>query len=224
MAGTIILNLHGLGDPAAAPRALEPGEAAYWVPASLLEEAAARAADAPPGRIAFTFDDGNISDLSIGAPILSARGLTARIFPLAGRLGRPGSLGAVELRELLAMGFSIGSHGHGHVDWRGLDEAGRARELAQAREAIAEAAGAPVSEAAIPFGLYDRRVLAALRAGGWGRVFTSDGGEAGAGWIAPRTSLRAGMTGADLDRLIVGRESPLRRLRRRAAMLKKRLL
>ncbi len=225
-AAAVILNLHGVGDPAAASRRLESGEAEYWIPEALFRETAALAAEARArGRpVALTFDDGNLSDLSVCAPILARLDVPAAIFPLAGRMGRSGSLSAEDLRELAGMGFGIGSHGWNHVDWRRLDAAGRRREFKEAADAISQAAGVPARRVAVPFGRYDRRVLSGLRMAGAARVFTSDGGPAGRGWLRARTSLTAGMTRADVVALIEGRDSPLRSWRRRAGMLKRRLL
>lgn len=223
----VILNFHGVGTPG---RALEPGEAPYWIEADRFEEIV-RLIRAAPRRVGITFDDGNASDLEICAPILARNGLAARFFVLAGRLGTAGSLAAADLRRLQEMGFEIGSHGHDHVDWRRLDGAdgpGEAHELVTARETIAAACGRPVDQAAIPFGSYDRGVLARLRRHGYASAHTSDGGDAGAGtaghgFVVPRNSVRADMSLDGIRDILAGRESPARQLRRRAAMLRKRL-
>lgn len=219
MQADLILNFHGVGQPA---RALEPGEAAYWISVdqfhAIIEEV-----HKTPRRVGITFDDGNASDLEICAPILANAGLSATIFVLAGRLGQPGSLSAPHLLQLQEMGFAIGTHGHDHSDWRRLDGAGERRELIEARDIIAAACGRPVLEAAIPFGSYDRRVLSLLRRHGYKRIYSSDGGLAGDGWLVPRTSVRADMSLARIREVLSGQERALRRLRRRAAILRKRL-
>lgn len=222
----VILNFHGVGDPTASPRAVEADEALYWIPAALFEEIAGCIAFARSrGRtVGITFDDGNASDLEICAPILARLGLRAEFFPLAGRIDAAGSLSAQDLRALRGMGMVLGSHGWDHVDWRMLDEEGRRREMEAAREVIARIAGAPATAAAIPFGRYDRRTLARLQAAGYARVYSSDGGPAGRGWLRPRASVRADMDLETAAALIEGRESSLRSWRRRAGMLKRRLL
>jgi len=217
----VILNLHGLGRP---PQALPEGEARYWVAPELLAAAIAAAAERA-GRIetGFTFDDGNLSDLTIGAPMLAEAGHRATVFVLADRIGAPHYLSAEDIRALIAMGHRIGSHGAAHLDWTGCDDAGLRRELITARKVIETAAGQAVTEAAIPFGRYDARVLRALRAAGYARVYSSDGGPADAcDWPVPRSSLTAGMTPADIAALIDGHEPLARRLRRRLAMAIKR--
>lgn len=209
----VIVNFHGLGSPA---RNLEPGEARYWVKPDLLRAALDLARDhAGEVEVSFTFDDGNASDLTEAAPLLAAAGVSAGFFVLADRLGAPGSLDAAGMRALQAAGHRIGSHGAGHVDWRGLDPTGRQREFQTARDRIAQALGEAVTEAAIPFGRYDRRVLQGLRAMGYTRAYSSDGGAWGAGdWPIPRSSPTAEMGRADLEAIVLGRESLTRKLRR----------
>jgi peptidoglycan/xylan/chitin deacetylase (PgdA/CDA1 family) len=218
----VILNFHGVGTPG---RALEPGEAPYWIGADRFAEIVELIREAAPRRrIGITFDDGNASDLQICAPVLARHGMEARIFVLAGRIGTAGSLSAANLRSLTETGFEIGSHGHDHVDWRRLDPTGERREFVIAREAIAAACGRPVRHAAVPFGLYDRGVLARLRRHGYETAYTSDGGgTAGHRFVVPRTSVRADMQLDRIRDILFGREPALRGLRRRAAMLRKRL-
>jgi peptidoglycan/xylan/chitin deacetylase (PgdA/CDA1 family) len=222
-ARTVILNFHGIGTPS---RPLEPGEERFWIGRDAYRailDVVVAAVGGPAVRI--TFDDGNRSDIEIGAPELAARGLTATFFALAGRLGAPGSLAAGDLRELAAAGHRIGTHGYDHVDWRRLDAAGAAREFDAAPELLAEAVGRPIDEAAVPFGRYDRRVLNALSARGIAAVYTSDRGMVrGAPWIRPRNCVRAD-TGPDAVRAILaGRESAARRVRRALGVARKRLL
>ncbi|MEM9969482.1 MAG: polysaccharide deacetylase family protein [Pseudomonadota bacterium] len=210
------MNFHGIGEPG---RAMEDGEADYWVTPEFFAECLALARTYA-GRVetTFTFDDGNTSDRTIAAEPLARAGFSAIMFPLSDRLDTPGSLGAADLAALQRLGHRIGSHGAAHVDWTALDTAGEAREWTQARERLADAAGGVVTEAAIPFGRYDARVLKGLRAAGYSRVYSSDGGAWRAGdWPVPRTSPRADMTPDDIQNILLGRESLKARLRRRVS-------
>lgn len=212
----VILNFHGIGVPG---RTLEAGEAPYWVEPEIFIETVALA-EALTDRVetGFTFDDGNASDIEIAAPILTRVGRQAVFFPLANRIGAPGSLSADDLKRLVGMGHAIGSHGAAHVDWSALDAAGEAAEWDTARDVIAGAAGRPVTEAAIPFGRYDKRVLEGLRARGYARCYSSDGGAWAPGdWPIPRTSPRADMTLTDIEAILLGRESLKARLRRKVS-------
>jgi len=72
--------------------------------------------------------------------------------------------------------MTIGLHGRDHLDWRTLDDAQLDAETSGARRELADLLGAPVDEVAIPFGAYDRRVIARLRRQGFARILTSDRG------------------------------------------------
>lgn len=212
----INLTFHGIGDP---PRPLDPGEASVWIGQDRYEAVLDSVADRDDVHI--TFDDGNASDLEIGLPALQRRGLTATFFVVAGRLGTPGFLDADGVRALRAAGMRIGSHGLHHVPWRGLDDAQLDAELTAARDALQDALGAPVHEAACPFGAYDRRVVTALRRRGYRHAYTSDRGLARSGqWLQARnTVLEHG--GADVA-AIARRPSPLASAARTAKHLAKR--
>jgi len=213
----VILNLHGLGTP---PKTLDPGEDRYWVAPDLLAVALDLAAkNKGRVRVDITFDDGNRSDIEIGAPLLEAAGWRGCFFVLADRIGQPHYLSAEHLRELVARGHRIGSHGAAHIDWTGLDDAGFDHELVDARASIAAAAGQKITEAGIPFGRYNARVLRALRRAGYGRAYSSDGGAiTGSDWPVPRTSLTGEMNEASIEAILLGQEPLKRRLQRRLAM------
>jgi peptidoglycan/xylan/chitin deacetylase (PgdA/CDA1 family) len=217
------VNFHGVGEP---ERALEPGEAPYWLPAdrfrAILDAVAAHPARA---RIRLTFDDGNRSDRAIALPLLVERGLRAEFFVLTGRIAAPGSLDAADIAALREAGMGIGSHGVAHRDWRRLGAAGLEAEVAGSKAALEALLGAPVAAAAVPFGAYDAAVLKALRRAGYAAAWTSDGGTAREGaFLRPRTSLRCDMGEAEVAAALDGRLPPGRRLRRALGMARKRLL
>lgn len=176
---------HGIGAPA---RELEPNEEGYWISRDLY----LRIIDEVQGRkdIALSFDDGNVSDIEIGLPPLLDSGIAATFFVLAARIDRPGSLSSDEIRHLSTAGMQIGSHGMNHVPWRGLTPEKEHQEFSEARAVIANVVGRDVSQAALPLGRYDRRVLGALRKRGYDRVFSSDRRRARPGaWFQPRYSV-----------------------------------
>ncbi len=166
----MIITFHGLGEP---PPDAAAGERGVWVPLEWFE---ALLEAAPASGLGFSFDDGNASDLELAVPLLQRHGLTARFFILAGRIGHPGHLSADQVVELHRAGMTVGSHGLRHRDWSGLGDEELRAETLESRTALTELIGAPVTEAAPPFGSYDRRVLRFLREAGYERVFTSDGG------------------------------------------------
>lgn len=213
---TINLCFHGLGS---CGREREAGESRYWVPPGLFLRIADLLPENPHVRL--TFDDGNSSDLDLAVPALAERGLNAEFFPLAGRLGRPGSLSAAGLRDLRAAGMPIGSHGWDHVSWRTLRGPALRRELWDARAALEAASGGPVHRVALPLGQYDRRLLRTLKGAGVPRVYTSDRFPARAGsWLQARYSVTAGDTLASV--LAVIRRRKLADARHVASSLVKR--
>ena len=223
MARRIGLNFHGIGSPA---RDLEKDEAPYWLSEAQFTAVLDRVAAAPdPHAFVLTFDDGNLSDYDIALPALAERGLSASFFVLTGRLDQPGSLGRSHISTLLDAGMRIGSHGIAHVGWPGLDQDALDRELGQSRSVLQDICGLHVTEAGIPFGLYNARVLRALRRNGYTVAFSSDAGRMNDhSFLRARTSLRGDMTPAQFDDILAGRMPPAKRLRRTLGMTKKRLL
>jgi peptidoglycan/xylan/chitin deacetylase (PgdA/CDA1 family) len=185
-AEVIGLCFHGIGVPGPD---LEPGAAEYFIGRDLFLAVLDAVMHNPA--VDLTFDDGYASDTETVLPALLERGLSATFFPLAGRLDSPGHVDATGVRRLADAGMHVGSHGMRHRSWRVLDEASSTEEFTTAREVIAAASGRPVTSAACPFGLYDRRVLTALRERGYTQVFTSDRRRARPGrWLQPRYSIR----------------------------------
>jgi peptidoglycan/xylan/chitin deacetylase (PgdA/CDA1 family) len=215
----VIINFHGLGPM---PAHVDAGEAKVWCTdtglyAALLDETRETGLD-----YLITFDDGNVSDLEHGLRPLADRGMSAIFFPCAGRIGQPMYLDQGQLRELVAAGMEIGSHGWSHIRWPDCDAAALQREVAEAKDRIEQAAGVRAATVAIPFGDYNSRVLQATSI--FDTIFTSDATLARpSSRLQPRFSYydhwRPGAVGkaiADSKRLPV-------RLRKLAGRIRKRL-
>lgn len=213
---------HGIGTPA---RTLEPGEAPYWISkdhyASVLDLICALP---DLGKIRISFDDGNLSDLEIGLPLLLERGLSADFFVLTGRIGKPGSLDGNHILALQAAGMRIGSHGINHLKWSNLTPADLRSELQESRGMLETICGRPVHSAGIPFGAYDAGVLRALRAAGYTSVYSSDGGSMAAhGFLRPRSSIRTGMSMSYIQDLLAAKISLQWRIRHKISITRKQL-
>jgi peptidoglycan/xylan/chitin deacetylase (PgdA/CDA1 family) len=219
----IILNFHGIGER---PKEREPGESAFWISPGFYSEILDLLVQTKDMlRTEVTFDDGNASDILIGAEGLARHGMAATFFVLSDRMGTPECLSEQDLATLVEMGHRIGTHGAAHLDWTTLDAAGFERELDGARKVISAAAGRPVSAAAIPLGRYNRRVLSELRIRNYDMVYSSDGGPVLSPRLPlPRTSVRSDMTMDALETLLTGAEPVARQIRRRLARMKKRWL
>jgi peptidoglycan/xylan/chitin deacetylase (PgdA/CDA1 family) len=213
---------HGIGTPA---RLLEPGEAPYWISkdhyASVLDLICALP---DPGKIRISFDDGNLSDLDIGLPLLLERGLRADFFVLTGRIGKPGSLDAGDILALQTAGMMIGSHGINHLKWSRLAPADLRAEVQDSRQMLETICGKPVHSAAIPFGAYNATVLRALRAAGYTSVYSSDGGTMNSpAFLRPRSSVKAGMSRIETQDILAAKISLRRRIRRKIGIVRKHL-
>jgi peptidoglycan/xylan/chitin deacetylase (PgdA/CDA1 family) len=194
----IVLNFHCIGKPR---RELDDGEDDVRLdPHQFLE-----ILDAVSGRkdVCLTFDDGNSSDVSEALPELTRRGLHAHFFVCPARFGTPEFVDEDDVRRLRAAGMSLGSHGMDHVPWRRLGHSGIEREIVRAKSVLEELLRAPVDAAACPFGAYDRRTLAALRAAGFRHVYTSDGGRAAPrDWLVARNTVRRRDSAESIERML----------------------
>jgi peptidoglycan/xylan/chitin deacetylase (PgdA/CDA1 family) len=185
---TINVTFHGIGETR---RPLDADEQLFWLDDDEFEAAL----DSIVGRsdVRITFDDGNFSDLEHALPQLRDRQLTATFFIVAGRLGAPGFLDEDGVRALAAAGMGISCHGMFHRSWRQLDRHALREEVVDARALLEDVLGRPVTEAACPFGSYDRRVLRHLKKNGYRRAYTSDPGTSRPDdWIQPRNTIRPG--------------------------------
>jgi peptidoglycan/xylan/chitin deacetylase (PgdA/CDA1 family) len=206
----IILTFHGLGPP---PPRIDADEAPYWVPQATFEDIVVRTAGRP--EVVFTFDDGNLTDLEVAAPVLTRHGRSGDFFVLTGRVGDAGYLSAAGVQALQAMGMGIGLHGKAHVDWRALNADQLNEETVLAREVLAKICGKPIESVSMPYGAYNRRVVSHLRACGYTTILTTDGGVTDdRDQVRNRTSIRSDMDADAITAILAGRSSTLAQLRR----------
>jgi peptidoglycan/xylan/chitin deacetylase (PgdA/CDA1 family) len=214
----INLTFHGVGEP---QRRLDPGESDVWVSRAQF----LALLDSVEGRreVRISFDDGNASDVEHALPALRERGLNATFFVVAGRLGAPGFLDAAGVEELAAAGMTIGCHGMRHRAWRGLDDGALREELIEAKAILEGVVARPVTQAACPFGSYDRRVLRRLRGSGYYHVYTSDRGTTRSrDFLQARNSIGPHDDPGVLERIVSRESPPYRALPRRAKQAVKR--
>lgn len=182
-----ILNLtfHGIGDLL---RPLEDGEASVWLSEKRFAEFVEAARNRPEVKI--TFDDGNASDIRCAMPLLVRYGMKATFFVIAARVGQTGFLSSSDLIEMKRCGMEIGSHGMVHKPWRKLDVEATKDEIYLAKARIEDLLGCEIHEAACPFGVYDRRSIAALKNAGFKTVYTSDkGATQSIAWLQARNTI-----------------------------------
>jgi peptidoglycan/xylan/chitin deacetylase (PgdA/CDA1 family) len=198
LSAMFVLNLHRIGKP---KRAFAEGEEEVCIERAQFVEILDVVSDRPD--VLLTFDDGNSSDMTEALPELRRRGIQAQFFICPARFGTPEFVDEKDIRELQLAGMSVGSHGMDHVQWRRLDRSAIDREIVQAKLVLEDALEAPIDTAACPFGAYDRRTLRALRAAGFERVYTSDGGQANAkDWLIARNTVRQTDSAESIEQLL----------------------
>lgn len=180
----VVLTGHGIGMP---PSWMRDADPEMWI----TQEQFASALQFISSEVHLTFDDGFSCCWDIAFPELRNRGLSARFFVLAGMLGTRGYLAPEQLVEMSSSGMTIGTHGMHHRPWRKLSASMLHEEINEAKDRLECLLGKPVTEAACPFGAYDRRALHALKRSGIQRVYTSDRAIPDPNsWIIPRYTIR----------------------------------
>lgn len=217
---TRAFNFHGIGQPGSE---IPEEERVYWISTTAFKtflEIFASYRDR--SKILITFDDGNYSDIAIAAPLLLDFKFDASFFVLTGRLEQPGYLSRNDIRELRSMRFTIGSHGVNHVDWARQDAANLDYELSQSRMLLQNLLHQPVTEAAIPFGSYRRRVLTGMRTNGYKVAWSSDGSATNlGGFLRPRLSIRNDTDPRKIERLLDEGEGLKRGWRQKLSVARK---
>lgn len=210
----IVLAFHGLGNPSVYGVDFDPE---MWI----CEQKFEYLLDHLPAGVLITFDDGFLSCVSIALPALTKRNLVASFFVTYDRLGKKGFLERKDLQTLLKAGMHIGTHGMKHRPWMRLSEEILEEEIFDAKRKLETVTGCAITEAACPFGAYDRRSLKALRRSGIERLYTSDRLPARLDrWLVPRYTVRRSDDEAQLSRVLSYGDPVLPWLRQARVFLK----
>lgn len=120
-----------------------------------------------------TFDDGHVSHFDHVRPVLKDRGFSGVFFVSAGLVGEKGYMTSAQLREMVKLGFEIGSHGYDHVPLPPLSVENLRRETADSKKKLEDVTGAQIRSFSIPRGFYSPGVGEAVKAVGYKFLFTS---------------------------------------------------
>lgn len=123
-------------------------------------------ADPADGAVVLTFDDTSSDHMAV-ANALAERGVPAVFFAPAGHLGTPGHLDEASLRELVAGGHVIGSHGWSHARLDQVSERDLRTEIESSRAKLEDLAGIPVTLFAPAGGIGFRSLPERLEAAGY---------------------------------------------------------
>lgn len=102
--------------------------------------------------IIISFDDGDVSNLTIALPLLRERGMVAEFFITSDFIGQPGMLTAQDVKTLAQAGMGVQSHGRSHRFLEDLDYETMYAELRDSKGRLEGASGAPVTAIAFPGG------------------------------------------------------------------------
>lgn len=117
--------------------------------------------------VVLTFDDGTANHLRVGEE-LAARGMRGVFFVPAGTIGQPGHLSMPQLRDLLALGHQVGSHGFSHLPLDGrMSPQAITHELQDSKQLLEDGLGADVVYFAPPGGIVRGSRSDELRAHGY---------------------------------------------------------
>lgn len=140
----------------------------------------AAAAKDPGDGVALTFDDGHRDTYTAAFPLLAGRGVTATVYVATAFVStndwfEPGGTAVTweMLNELVAAGWTVGSHTLSHRRLVGLPPADLARELRESRAMLEDHLGRPCEHFCAPYGDMDRTVLAAALESGYRTVSVS---------------------------------------------------
>lgn len=128
-----------------------------------------------------TFDDGHLSNYHFAYPLLKKYSQRATFFVIAGWIGgQPEYMSWQQLRELVAAGHEVRSHGWSHVLLTRCSDAELSDELRRSKLTLEDKLGVPVDSMSVPHGRWNQRVLEYAAQAGYARVYISNP------WIATR--------------------------------------
>ncbi|MDQ2833209.1 MAG: polysaccharide deacetylase family protein [Acidobacteriota bacterium] len=164
-----------------------------------------------------TFDDGHISNYEFALPILETQKLHAQFFITVGWTGRKaGYMAWEELRSMHKAGHLIGAHGWSHTLLTHCTKKELDLELKQARLALEDGLGIPITTMSLPGGRFNRHVLDACSAAGYTQIFTSvpRAERRPPGALVGRLNIRGDVSLAWLTRLFTPGDATLKNLER----------
>lgn len=122
-----------------------------------------------------TFDDGHISNYRYALSVLAKNSRRAIFFITTEWTGvREDYMSWPQLRELVALGHSVQSHGWSHVPLTHLALREAEQELRRSKQALEDSLGAAVDSLSLPHGRSNRKVLELCARCGFRHVYTSN--------------------------------------------------
>lgn len=113
-----------------------------------------RQAPIPKKMVVLTFDDGDDTFLESALPLLQKFGMTATMFLVSERLGKPGYMDINGAREARAAGIEAGVHGLNHRDLCQCSDLELHEEIVLSKERLEASLGTALATFCYPYGHY----------------------------------------------------------------------
>jgi peptidoglycan/xylan/chitin deacetylase (PgdA/CDA1 family) len=175
---------------------------------SMSELLAARRRYCDEGLVGLTFDDGYADFLRYAVPVLHRYGFGATAFVIAGRLGgvnawdslgpRKPLMTARQVREAVAAGVEIGSHGLRHISLHTTTGRALSREQRLSRQILQDVTGSRVGGFCYPYGHVSGRIVDGVQEAGYDYACAIAPGELTGRYAVPRIYVGAADGGARL--------------------------
>lgn len=121
----------------------------------------------PSKAVALTFDDGWREHYSNAFPILKKYGVKATFFVPTGWVGKPEIMSWDEMRQMSEAGMVFGSHSVSHPYLDKLSDENLKKEVEDSKKLLEEKLGKQVDYIAYPAGMYNDKVIEAVKAAGY---------------------------------------------------------
>ena len=125
----------------------------------------------PPKPIMLTFDDTDLDQFTVAAPVMQQYGFKGVFFVMTVSLGRPRYMSRAQVKELADAGHVIGSHTWDHQNVKKLKEKDWTTQIDKPTKQLEAITGKPVKYFAYPFGLWSPAVIPELKKRGFTAAF-----------------------------------------------------
>ncbi len=123
--------------------------------------------------VAFTFDDGLMSQYNTAVPILRRYNIPACFYITTAYKGEI-FMQSKELHHIVEWGFDMGSHSQTHTRFTRLNLKDIVNEVAESKEYLEQITGKEIDKLSLPFGSYNNQILEVIFQQGITSVYTTE--------------------------------------------------
>ena len=121
----------------------------------------------PAKPVVITFDDNNLSQYDLAAPLMEKYGFIGVFYIVSGRIDTKGLIDREKILDLAARGHDIQSHTVSHQVLPNLGDAALKAQLQDSKKTLEDLLGKPVNHLAYPGTAHNQRVRDAAKAAGY---------------------------------------------------------